>query len=248
MIEKTTPLRVLLLDSNPYDIDRLRLLLRSYPMIEIAGETTMFRQALEWIAQNRIDVLFLESASKEGCLLDECHLIPSSVKLVFHTSDQLAAVRAFELDAVDFLTKPLTALRLKETIRRLLRLDWSQRSSSSSSSHLDQKFLIPFERGRRGASLDEISFIQAFGNYTRVSLGDGQSEIVLRSLVKWQQLLPTPPFLRVHRNTIVQINQVRRLEEVDSGCVLCMKKVDERIPISRRCLPQVRRTLFAHAA
>lgn len=242
------PFRAVLLDDNPQDIKHFRLLLKRRPAIQLVGETATFQQALDLVAHQRADILFLESKIDGNCLLDECSLIPSSVKLIFYTRDTSAAARAFDLDAVDFLVKPLTASRLAETVRRLLRIEWQRSFIAESSTVAPRKILIPFERGRRGASLDEISLIQAFGNYTRVSLGDGKSEIVLRSLVKWQQLLPAPPFLRVHRNTIVQINQVRGLEEAGTGSVLCMAKSDERIPISRRCLPKVRHALFADAA
>ena len=241
----TTPFRAVLLDDNPHDLDHFRFLLRRHPAIQLAGEAASLQHALKLVTQERADVLFLESEIGGKFLLDDCPLIPSSVKLIFHTRHQSAAARAFELDAVDFLVKPLTFSRLTETVRRLLRIEWQRPSLATSPPGAGDRILIPFERGRRGASLDEISLIQAFGNYTRVTLGDGKSEIVLRSLAKWQQVLPAPPFLRVHRNTIVHANQVRGLEESGSGSVLRMAKSDERISVSRRCLPEVRQALFA---
>lgn len=241
----TAPFRAVLLDDNPYDREHFRFLLLRHPSIQLVGEAMNFQQALELVVQERADVLFLESEIGGKFLLDECPLIPPSVKLIFHTRHQTAAVRAFELDAIDFLIKPLTSSRLTETMRRLLRIEWQRPSVVAPPPGTGGMILIPFERGRRGASLDEISLIQAFGNYTRVALGDGKSEIVLRSLAKWEQLLPMPPFLRVHRNTIVHASQVRGLEESGSGSVLRMAKSEERIPVSRRCLPEVRQSLFA---
>lgn len=241
----SAPFRAVLLDDNPHDREHFRFLLRRHPAIQLAGEAANFQQALKLVTDQRMDVLFLESEIGGKSLLDECPLIPSSVKLIFHTRHETAAARAFELDAVDFLIKPLTSSRLTETIRRLLRIEWQRPSITASPLGAGGSVLIPFERGRRGASLDEIRVIQAFGNYTRVMLGDGKSELVLRSLAKWQQLLPMPPFLRVHRNTIVHAAQVRGLEESGSGSVLLVAKSDEQIPVSRRCLPEVRQALFA---
>lgn len=240
----TKPFRAILLDDNIHDREHFRLLLRRHPSIQLMGEATSFKQAMELITKEQTDVLFLESEIAGRFVMDECPLIPSTVKMIFLTRHQAAAVRAFELDAVDFLIKPLTSHRFAETTRRLLRIDWQRPSTVTPPPTANGMVLIPFERGRRGASLDEINLIQAFGNYTRVSLSNGKSEIVLRSLAKWEQLLPMPPFLRVHRNTIVHINQVRGLEESGSGYVLRIAGNAELIPVSRRCLPEVRQLLF----
>lgn len=239
------PFCAVALDDNEDDLEHFRLLLRRHPSIRLAGEASNFQQALQLVLQEHADILFLESEIDGASLLDECSLIPPSVKLIFHTRCQTAAARAFELDAVDFLLKPLTPARLAETMRRLLRIEWQRPSLAPQPPKADGRILIPFERGRHGVSLDEIHWIQAFGNYTRVTLDNNKSELVLRSLAKWQQILPMPPFLRIHRNTIVHANQVRGLEESDKGSVLRMAKSDERIPISRRCLSAVRHVLFA---
>jgi len=245
--QQTPPFRACLLDDNLHDTEHFRHLLRRHPAIQLVAEATSFRDALDMVVRERVDVLFLESEISDRFILEECHLIPASVKLIFLTQNQAAAVRAFELDAVDFLLKPLTTARLSETVRRLLRIDW-QRSSHlaplSPPSSTSGMILIPFERGRRGVSLDRISLIQAFGNYTRISVSEGHSEIVLRSLAKWEKLLPSPPFLRVHRNTMVNLKLVRGLEDTGNGSVLHMADDSEPISVSRRCLTEVRQALF----
>lgn len=241
----SAPFRAVLLDDDRNDLDHLKFLLRRHPAIQLAGEAASFQDALGQVTRERADVLILETEIGRKSILDECPLIPPSVRLIFHTRHQTAAARAFELDAVDFLLKPLAPSRLAETMRRLLRIEWQRPSQTATSPVANGRVLIPFERGRRGVSLDEISLIQAFGNYTRVTLRDGNSEIVLRSLTKWQEILPLPPFLRVHRNTIVHASRVRALEGSGSGSVLRMAESDEIVPISRRCLPEVRQALFS---
>lgn len=239
------PFRVVLLDDDAADREHFRFLLRRHPAVQLVGEASTFQEALLLVTHERADVLVLESEIAGRSILEECSLIPSAVKLIFLTRHEGAAAQAFDLDALDFLRKPLGSPRLTETMRRLLRLDWQRPSSTLPPASPNGMVLIPFERGRRGASLDEISLIQAFGNYTRVSLGEGKSEIVLRSLSKWEQLLPHPPFLRVHRNTIVHSSKVQGLEEEDGGTILRMADADERVSVSRRCLPEVRHALFA---
>jgi len=234
--------RAVLLDDNPDDRDRFLRLLRRHPSLHLVGTAETLQAALALIAKEGADVLFLDAEIGGKNLFEECALVPPAVKMVFLTRSREGAVRAFELDALDYLIKPLDAGRLSETVRRLLRIEWPQPKTPEPAAGT---LLIPFERGRRGVSLDEICLIQAFGNYTRLSLSDGRSEIVLRSLAKWEGLLPKPPFLRTHRNTIVHAARVRGLEEAGDGSVLRVEHVGEPVPVSRRCLPEVRQALFA---
>lgn len=238
------PFRVVLLDDNADDRAHFRFLLKRHPAIELVAEATSLKEALRLIEKEGAEVLFLESELGGRSVLAECNLIPTTVRLIFLTRRHEAAVNAFELDALDFLLKPLGAARLSEAVRRLLRIDW-QRAPAKPVPPSSGTVLVPFERGRRGAALNEITLIQAFGNYTRVTLDDGKSEIVLRSLAKWRQFLPMPPFLRVHRNSIVQLNKVVRLEDAHEGSSLRVEGCEEKVPVSRRCLAEVRQALFA---
>jgi two-component system LytT family response regulator len=232
--------RAVLCDDNPDDQEHFRHLLKRHPSLELVGIASTFAEALERVIRENADVLFLESTLQGTSVLANCSLVPPTVKMIFVTNDASSAVRAFELDAVDYLLKPVVSARLSETVRRLLRIDWQRPKAAPESGTV----LIPFERGRRGVSLDSMTVIQAFGNYTRVSFDESASEIVLRSLAKWEDLLPCPPFLRVHRNTLVNTNKVSGLESTSQGAVLQVRGFDEPLTVSRRCLARVRESLF----
>lgn len=220
-------------------------MLRRHPALQLEAVVPDFQQALQILAAGGVDVLFLESKIAGASVLESCTLVPPAVRLIFVTRHAEAAVQAFELEAVDFLLKPLDSRRLAETVRRLLKIDWKRPSQDRPpGANAQGMVLIPFERGRRGVSLEDIGLIQAFGNYTRVALGGNRSEIVLRSLAKWQKILPMPPFLRVHRNALVHGARVRGLEDTADGAVLRLADIDDPIPVSRRCLAEVRQALF----
>jgi len=238
------PFRIVLLDDDEDARAHFRSLLPRHPALRLCGEAASLKEALEIIVASGAGILFLESEIGGESLFEDCALIPPSVRLVFLSRRDAGALRAFELDALDFLIKPLAPTRLAETVRRMLRIDWPRPETAPEP---DSRILIPFERGRRGASLEEICVVQAFGNYTRVSLIDGKSEIVLRSLSKWEGLLPSPPFLRIHRNAIVHSARVRKLEEQEGGCVVQVEGMEEPLAVSRRCLAEVRQVLFAKA-
>lgn len=237
------PLQAVLLDDNREDRLLFRSLLRRHPSIQLVGEAETLQDALKQIDVHRAQLLFLEAEIGGKSVFEHCHLVPPSTRMIFLTNHREGALRAFELDALDYLTKPAASGRLAETVRRMLRIEWERPTTALTSPTTN--ILIPFERGRRGISLEDIFLIQAFGNYTRLILSDGKSEIVLRSLSKWEQLLPMPPFLRVHRNSIVHAGRVKKLEEGEHGCELYVENHPEAVPISRRCLTEVRKALFA---
>lgn len=240
-----SPLKTVLLDDDADDRAFFRSLLRRHPSIKLIGEAESLPGALKLVDEHQANLIFMEAEIGGKNLFEQCHLIPSSTRIVFLTNDRAGALRAFELDALDYLVKPLASARLAETVRRMLRIEWERPPTATPSP--TSNVLIPFERGRRGVSLDDICLIQAFGNYTRLVLADGKSDIVLRSLAKWERLLPMPPFLRVHRNSIVHIRKVKKLEDGANGCELHIESNPEPVPVSRRCLTEVRKALFAHS-
>jgi len=169
---------------------------------------------------------------------------PPSLDIILLSQDEKWASRAFELDALDFLVKPVPRERLGRSVRRLLRLDWSGPREAEPVSH---QVFVPFERGRRLVAMNEICAIHAFGNYTQVVLAGGTTEIVLRSLRRWEETLSTGRFIRLHRSTLANAGRLRRVEmtEQGDGALAEMEGVAEKLPVSRRCLPGVRAALTA---
>lgn len=239
------PVRTVLVDDSAADREHFGALIAKHPAVHLVGEAETFKDGLGLLFRENAELLVLESRLGEMSILEDCALIPSHVKILFLTQDPSVAWKAYELDAVDFLLKPLTSERLAETVRRLLRLDWARQPDPAMRTSPQETALIPFERGRRGVRIEDILMIQAFGNYTRLSLSDGRSEIVLRSLSKWENLLPMPPFLRVHRNTIVNRAKIISLDQGRSSSFVRLTGMDEAVPVSRRCLADVRKAVFA---
>jgi two-component system, LytTR family, response regulator len=238
------PFRAMILDASEEDRRYLGEMMRRHPSVQILHEAAGLAEAAPIFEKRDVDVLFLDPAGMGTEVLAKT---PHNLKIVFTTRDASYAVTAFEIEAVHFLPKPVDAARLAEAVRRLLRIEW--RPPLSSPPAQSEAIMIPFERGRKGVPLEDIRVIQAFGNYTRVAFSETGSELVLRSLNRWEQSLPEDRFLRVHRNTIVNLGHVRELasETHAENCVLRVAGVEDSIPVSRRHVAELKKRLYGNA-
>lgn len=236
------PLTALLLDESDSDRHLLETLLQWHPAVTVAATARTSAEGLEWLRTHTPDVIFCEVHFKGISLPELVTSFPSRSQLVVTTTDKEFGWRAFDLDAVDFLPKPISRERLGMAVRRLMRIEWRPAQPSRQDTAL--RALVPFEQGRRAVRLEEICYIEACGSYSLVHLASGAKEIVLRSLVRWQQMLPFGSFVQIHRHTLVNRARIRALETEAGAHVVAVDGVEELLPVSRRQAPQLKKQLF----
>lgn len=234
---QTLPLPAAILDANLKDREQLRRLLLAHPSVDLKKEFS----TPEDISDTKfsfVRLLFCDLGEDPAQIFAWLGSRPSTLDVILMTKEEKWAARAFEVDALDFLLKPLSKEQLNRSTRRLLRLDWTIRSNAVPP---EQTF-VPFERGRRLVSVDEICAIQAFGNYTRILLANGTTEIAMRPLRRWEETLPKNSFLRIHRSTLANTRRLQRIELTGEGdeCLAEVAGIEERLAVSRRCLAAVR--------
>src|SRR5262249_14682002 len=121
-------------------------------------------------------------------------------------------IRAFEVNALDYLLKPATPARLAATLRRLDKEAPRHNASASPFRTEDLVLLKIAPSGRRFVRAVEIVVINSCENYSEVHLAGGDRVLVRRTMKAWEELLPAAYFLRVHRNHIVNLALVARFE------------------------------------
>ena len=235
------PLPAAVLDASRQDRGDLRRLLLAHPSVDLKAELSALEEIRETIESIFLRLLFCDLGHDPAQTLAWLATRPATLDVILMSKEEKWAARAFEVDALDFLLKPLSKEQLNRSLRRMLRLDWS---SSVSAAPAERAF-VPFERGRRLVSVDEICAIQAIGNYTRILFADGTTEIAMRTLRRWEETLPKNSFLRIHRSTLANTKRVRRIELTGKGdeCLADLDGVTERLAVSRRCLGAVRAVL-----
>ncbi|GAA5053333.1 DNA-binding LytR/AlgR family response regulator [Thermocatellispora tengchongensis] len=237
-------LRVLAVDDEGPALDELAYLLRQDTRIEHVATAkdgvTALQDMVQMIATGeRLDGVFLDVRMPGLDGLDLARLIggfPAPPKLVFVTAHEDCAVQAFELEAVDYLLKPVAAARLAETVRRL-------EAVATSGARPAAEDIIPVELGGRTrfVTMKSVWFAEAKGDYVRLHTGDG-SYLVRMSLAALERRWSDSGFLRIHRSTLVAVRHVTELRQ-ESGRTL-VQVGTETLPVSRRHTRHVRETLI----
>ncbi|MDX2081908.1 MAG: LytTR family DNA-binding domain-containing protein [Terrimicrobiaceae bacterium] len=230
------PVPTIIHDSKTHDAAHLRNLLAMHPTVQVISSP-----GDPLSAQPPAKLVFIDPSDMSDALVAWLSSRPADVEVVFTARTEQWTMQAFEFGALDYLLKPISSERLAQTMRRLLRLDWGTAASVRS---VPRRLFVAFERGRRVVALDDVCAIRALGNYTQVWLANGKTEVVLRSLIRWQESLPDGLFIRVHRTLLVNRNRIARLERGENDeRVIEIEGLAERFPVSRRLARQVQRSM-----
>jgi two-component system response regulator AlgR len=253
-------LRVLIVDDEELARLRLRQLVGdcTEPAATVAGEAANAVQAMSWLATQACDLVLLDvqMPGRDGTqLAAELKRLAEPPAVVFVTAHAEHALRAFDLDAVDYLTKPVKRERLQAALHRVAqRLALSRGGVPAAAGPLDVPVIIVTDRGRLvRVPVIEVLYFKAELKY--VTLRTAAHTYVLdEALAELEQRLGDR-FLRVHRNALVARHAVRALErrsiagegdeEGGEGWAVCMAPVDEWLAVSRRQVAAVREALVA---
>ncbi len=193
-----TPLTCLLVDDEPLARFHLRSLLEQEPRVRLLGEAASKNEALDLIGELRPHVLFLDIQMPGGGgfeILDELESPPA---VVFVTAQDQHAVRAFDVNAMDYVMKPVDPLRLRSSVDRIRKMS----SLSGDTS------LVPLGNSGLAVAPCEILFIEADGHYSRVTLRDGQQHFIRQSFRAWSEHLPGAMLVQLDRGLIVNRTRI----------------------------------------
>jgi two-component system, LytTR family, response regulator len=227
-------LRALLIDDERLARNDLRSLLSEYDNIEVIGEADSVQKAIEVITAEDPDLLFLDIQMPGESGFDLLDKIDLQAHVIFVTAFDEYAIRAFEVDAIDYLLKPVNPERLRTAIERIDReklysqnkqriLDYDDSMLLSLNSHL--KFL----------RVSSIVYIQSAGDYSEIMTSEGKKGLIQKSMIEWEQRLPEKYFCRIHRSTIVNIEFVTKIDEwFRNSYQVTLKGVEKPLTMSRR--------------
>lgn len=205
----------------------LKCLLADFDNIDVVGEAKNIEEAVAIIESTHPDIVFLDIQLRNKTGFDLLPRVKQDFKLIFVTAFDAYAIRAFEVNALDYLLKPVNPKRLKMAIKKLSETGSSD-STGSQIDHLlplklDDKLLLNLGSHSTFIELNDISHICASGDYTEVFVKDAlsySSMLVEKPMIEWQQCLPEQAFVRIHRSTIVNINQVESIETCSNRTML----------------------------
>jgi two-component system response regulator AlgR len=241
-------LKMLLVDDEPLARSRLRTLLAdcNTPAAEVAGEAANAAQAMEHLRRQAFDAVLLDihMPGADGlALAGVLRTLPEPPAVVFVTAHAEHAVAAFELEAVDYLTKPVRLERLQAALAKVERAVQGRNGGQEST----QEVLVIQDRGRtERVPVTEVLYFKAELKYITVRTA-ARSYILDGSLSDLEERHGAQ-FLRVHRNALVSRRAVRALEkhydpEEGEGWAVRLNGIEESLAVSRRQLSAVREAL-----
>jgi two-component system LytT family response regulator len=229
-------MKAILIDDERLARLELKKLLAPYSEIEIVGEANNAETAIESIKLLKPDVIFLDiqMPGKNGFeLLEEISGVP---EVVFVTAYDEYAIRAFEINALDYLLKPVQPNRLAETVKKILNKDSSEKLESKEQTQAlndnDQVFVKDGEKCWF-VKLTDIRLFESEGNYVRVHF-DKNRPLILRSLNNLEERLNSRTFFRASRKHIINLKWVESIENWFNGGLMVKLKGGEQVEISRR--------------
>ncbi len=238
---KKSLLRAIIIDDEPDCVKLLSLQLKMYcPQIQVLAECTQSEEGLRKILEFSPEIVFLdiEMPNMNGFQLLEA-VGELSFALVFVTAYDKFAVKAFRYNAIDYLLKPIDAKELVESIKKIEKQGKVDQQQIENLKHaynsplkvLPEKIALPFQNGVTFVKIADIIHCESDDNYTKFFLVNGQVYIISKTLRDIQEILEEREFLRVHRQYIVNLNQIKKFVKGE-GNYLIMNN-GQSIPVSR---------------
>jgi two-component system, LytTR family, response regulator len=231
------------------DVESMRIVLKKllsrFDKIQVVGEASDFEEALDVINEDRPDLLFLDIDLNGLTSIDLVSRINYKPMIIFITSHSDFAIKAFELNAVDYLLKPISLERLTKAIEKVTN-KWEETDNWSDDANAkfgpEHIILLSFENKLSFVRIADINYIEAYGNYTKVYLADGRLSVTYNSIKNWDTRLPEEVFIQIHRSTIINLQNVVRIEKWanDTGR-LFIKGNDKPFEVSRNYFFQIKK-------
>ncbi len=247
------PLSLVIVDDEPPARELLRAYVEGRADLELAGEADSGASALEVIARRQPDVVLLDVQMPAGdgfSVLEKLAARGLTPLVIFVTAYDRYAVRAFEVNAVDFLPKPVTRERFDEAVARCRERTWRSAPAASPAEverfledalHRPPQRLLVRERRRIvPVPVEAIDWIEAEGDYARLHVG-GRSHLIEKTLKELERLLGPRGFARIHRGAMVNLNRIGELRPLGSARYALMLRDGTRLTVSRSYSEMFRR-------
>lgn len=256
-------IKLLLVDDEQPALDELEYLLNEYPDMNIVAKFTEPKKALEYILLNEVDAVFLDISMPEmdGFILAEAIIrLRKPPHIIFATAYDEYAIKAFEVNAVDYLLKPITKTRLDTTIHRLHTITNKDLNTHDHQKELDSiainQLLKDRYKNQKSTRLplwknDRIHLVNP-NDITHIETKDGETYLYTKkgtfisteTLSHYEDILVHYHFFRCHRSYIIHLDAISEIIPwFNNTYAIKISGYDTEIPISRRNIKEFKELL-----
>ncbi|WP_286898245.1 MULTISPECIES: LytR/AlgR family response regulator transcription factor [Sphingobacterium] len=201
-------IKCILIDDEPFALNILEDDLLNFEQIEVARKFNATAEAEDYLKDHAIDLIFLDIEMPDQLGTQFIRELTPRPLVIFTTAYHQYAVEGFELNAVDYLLKPISKERLAAAVRKV------EESMLLRAKQLPEQdyIIVNVEYKKTKIFLHEISYIEGLKDYVKIYLVDRESPLLTRSNLRgMEKILPTVDFLRIHNSFIVNKNRIERL-------------------------------------
>jgi two-component system LytT family response regulator len=232
------PITAIIIDDERLARNELKKLLEQHPEIQIIDEASGVDEGVEKIELARPDLIFLDIQMPGKTGFDLLGELEKAPKVIFTTAFDEFALKAFEVNALDYLLKPIDPNRLSDAIQKLqteLTLEQASLLGGSTRGPLTEADQVFVKDGEKCwfVKLAEIRLFESVGNYAKVYFSS-HKPLILKSLNALEDRLDEHVFFRANRKHIINLHWIEKIEPYFNGGLLVELKGGEKIEISRR--------------
>jgi len=230
--------KAVIIDDERLARNELKKLLQDFPEVEVIGEAANATEGIEKIESLSPDLIFLDIQMPGKTGFDMLCELEKAPHVIFTTAYDEFALRAFEVNALDYLMKPVEPKRLADALQKLQQADEKEIAASLTGinrgmlNENDQVFVKDGERCWF-VKLAEVRLFESVGNYAKVFFA-GNKPLILKSLNALEERLDEKVFFRANRKHIVNLRMIDKVEPYFNGGLLLDLKGGEKIEVSRR--------------
>jgi len=200
-------LKAIAIDDEPFALEVIKAHAKKVSFLELHETFVSAKEALEYLKKNPIDVVFLDINMPDISGLDFSQLLPNDTSVIFTTAYSQYAVDAFNLNAVDYLTKPIEFTRFMKACQKTYEIAQNAKGEIVETPYLFVKDGYDLVR----IVLDDLLYIQSDGNY--LTFREKTRKTLTRMTMKEaMESLPKNKFMRVHKSYLVNLNHVLKVE------------------------------------
>jgi two-component system, LytTR family, response regulator len=226
--------RTLVVDDERLARNDIVSLLKEYPDIVIVGEASDTPSALKAIEQLDPELIFLDIQMPGQSGFDLLNAADTGAKVIFVTAFDEYALRAFEVNALDYLMKPVNPKRLRSALEKL-ELNESPEFIHTRKLKYDDNLFLQVNTTMKFIRVNTLVCINASGDYSEIITDDGHRGLTLKSMKEWESRLPENYFCRIHRSTIVNLELITKVEKwFNNSYRLHLKGIEAPMVMSRR--------------
>ncbi|PST82159.1 DNA-binding response regulator [Pedobacter yulinensis] len=231
-------IRTILIDDEPLARDIVRHYLTSHPEVEIVAECADGFEGLKAIAQHQPDLIFLDVQMPKISGFEMLELVDNRPAVIFTTAYDEYAIKAFEVNAVDYLLKPIEQERFETAMKKIPgKLNQGQENeelleAAAQSPMQNSRVVVKKDGAIKIIPVSEINYLEADDDYVKLSTTEGVFH-KNKTMSFFERTLDASQFIRIHRSYIINLSQVTKIELKEKDSYIVLLKSDIWLPVSK---------------